>query len=229
MVDSKKIGIAGAAVVLVTLVTIFGTSYMADFENNPRTVSQNDSQENKLKAIELKHAPVLGSDTATVTIIEVGDYQCHMCKKWFEETRPLIIDNYINTGKANLVFIDMPFLGYDSTPASEATYCADDQGKYWEYHTMLFRFQQEIDDGWANANRLQAFAFNLGLDIEQFDKCMTTDDHRAKVNFNMQMSKKEFGANSTPTFVIVNTQGDWKKIIGAHPYSTFEDIIESML
>jgi len=229
MVDSKKIGIAGAAVVLVTLVTIFGTSYMADFENNPRNVSQNDSQENELKAIELKHAPVLGSDTATVTIVEVGDYQCHMCKKWFEETRPLIIDNYIATGKANLVFIDMPFLGYDSTPASEATYCADDQGKYWEYHTMLFRFQQEIDDGWANANRLQAFAFNLGLDIEQFDKCMTTDDHKAKVNFNMQMSKKEFGANSTPTFVIVNTQGEWKKIIGAHPYSTFEDIIESML
>ncbi len=229
MVDSKKIGIAGAAVVLVTLVTIFGTSYMADFENNPRNVSQNNSQENELKAIELQHAPVLGSDTATVTIVEVGDYQCHMCKKWFEQTRPLIIENYINTGKVNLVFIDMPFLGYDSTPASEATYCADDQGKYWEYHEMLFRFQQEIDDGWANANRLQAFAFNLGLDIEQFDKCMTTDDHRAKVNFNMQMSKKEFGANSTPTFVIVNTQGDWKKIIGAHPYSTFEDIIESML
>ena len=229
MVDSKKIGIAGAAVVLVTLVTIFGTSYMADFENNPRNVSQNDSQENKLKAIELKHAPVLGSDTATVTIVEVGDYQCHMCKLWFEQTRPLIIENYINTGKVNLVFIDMPFLGYDSTPASEATYCANDQGKYWEYHEMLFRFQQEIDDGWANANRLQAFAFNLGLDIEQFDKCMTTDDHRAQVNFNMQMSKKEFGANSTPTFVIVNTQGEWKKIIGAHPYSTFEDIIESML
>lgn len=229
MVDSKKIGIAGAAVVLVTLVTIFGTSYMADFENNPRNVSQNNSQENELKAIELQHAPVLGSDTATVTIVEVGDYQCHMCKLWFEQTRPLIIENYINTGKVNLVFIDMPFLGYDSTPASEATYCADDQGKYWEYHEMLFRFQQEIDDGWANANRLQAFAFNLGLDIEQFDKCMTTDDHRAKVNFNMQMSKKEFGANSTPTFVIVNTQGDWKKIIGAHPYSTFEDIIESML
>ncbi len=229
MVDSKKIGIAGAAVVLVTLVTIFGTSYMADFENNPRNVSQNDSQENKLKAIELKHAPVLGSDTATVTIVEVGDYQCHMCKKWFEETRPLLIDNYIATGKANLVFVDMPFLGYDSTPASEATYCADDQGRYWDYHSALFEYQQEIDDGWASATRLQAIAFSLGLDIEQFDKCMTTDDHKSRINFNMQMSKKEFGANSTPTFVIVNTQGDWKKIIGAHPYSTFEDIIESML
>ena len=73
MVDSKKIGIAGAAVVLVTLVTLFGTSYMADFENNPRNMAQNDSQQNELKAIELKHAPVLGSGSASVTIVEVGD------------------------------------------------------------------------------------------------------------------------------------------------------------
>ncbi len=70
---------------------------------------------------------------------------------------------------------------------------------------------------------------DIGIIILHYLKCMTTDDHRAQVNFNMQMSKKEFGANSTPTFVIVNTQGEWKKIIGAHPYSTFEDIIESML
>tara|TARA_B110000014_G_C19827143_1_gene428989 strand:- start:232 stop:690 length:459 start_codon:yes stop_codon:yes gene_type:complete len=152
-----------------------------------------------------------------------------MCKLWFEETRPLIIENYIETGKANLVFVDMPFLGSDSTPASEATYCADDQGKYWEYHSMLFTYQQEIDDGWASASRLQAIAFNLGLDIEQFDKCMKTDDHRAHVNFNMQMSKKQFGANSTPTFVIVGPSGEAQKIIGAHPYSTFENVIDSML
>ena len=151
MVDSKKIGIAGAAVVLVTLVTLFGTSYMADFENNPRMSSQNET-----KSQELMHPPVLGSETATITIVEVGDYQCHMCKMWFEKTRPLIIENYVNTGKVNLVFVDMTFLGNDSTPASEATYCADDQGKYWDYHSALFHYQQEIDDGWANANRLQA-------------------------------------------------------------------------
>ena len=226
MVDAKKIGIAGAAIVLVTLVTVFATSYMSDFETARNTPP---NTEDEFQTVELKQAPVLGSKSATVTIVEVGDYQCHMCKLWFEETRPLIIENYVATGKANLVFIDMPFLGRDSTPASEATYCADDQGKYWEYHTMLFKFQEEIDDGWASATRLQAFAFNLGLDIEQFDKCMRTDDHRAQVNFNMQMSKKEFGANSTPTFVIVNTSGESQKITGAHPYSTFERVIDSLL
>ncbi|MEC7710881.1 MAG: DsbA family protein [Thermoproteota archaeon] len=223
MVDAKKIGIAGAAVVLVTLVTIFGSSYMSDFEN-PRTSTQDES-----KTLELQHAPVLGSETATVTIIEVGDYQCHMCKLWFEKTRPLIIENYIDTGKANLVFIDMPFLGRDSAPASEATYCANDQGKYWEYHSALFEYQQEIDDGWAGATRLQAIALNLNLDIDQFDKCMITDDHYSRVGFNMQMAKKDFGANSTPTFIIMNTSGAAEKIVGAHPYSTFENIINSML
>ena len=117
MVDSKKIGVIGAAIVLVTLVSIFGTSYMSDFD------VERNSAEDEFKTLELKQAPVLGSKTATVTIIEVGDYQCHMCKIWFEETRPQIIENYISTGKANLVFVDMPFLGSDSIPASEATYC----------------------------------------------------------------------------------------------------------
>ena len=223
MVDSKKIGVIGAAIVLVTLVSIFGTSYMSDFD------VERNSAEDEFKTLELKQAPVLGSNTATVTIVEVGDYQCHMCKLWFEETRPLIIENYISAGKVNLVFVDMPFLGSDSIPASEATYCADDQGKYWEYHSALFQYQQEIDDGYASANRLQAIAFNLDLDIEQFDKCMTTDDHYSRVNYNKQIAVTEFGATSTPTFMVANTSGDSQRIVGAHPYSTFEGVINLLL
>ena len=224
MADAKKIGVAGAAIVLVTLVAVFATSYMADFET-----ARTPNAEDETKPLQLKGAPVLGSKTATITIVEVGDYQCHMCKLWFKETRPQIIENYVETGKANLVFIDMPFLGRDSTPASEATYCANDQGKYWEYHSTLFEYQQEIDDGWANASRLQAIALNLGLNMEQFDKCMINDDHRAQVNFNMQMAKKQFGANSTPTFVIVGPTGVAEKIVGAHPYSTFVSVLDQML
>ena len=226
MVDTKKIAVAGAAVVLVAIVTVFASSYMSDFET-----SRAPNTEDEFQTLELKQSPVLGSKDATITIIEVGDYQCHMCKLWFEETRPQIVENYIETGKVNLVFLDMPFLGSDSTPASEATYCADDQGKYWEYHSMLFTYQEdEIDGGWANANRLQAIAFNLGLDIEQFDKCMTTDDHYSRVNYNKQVAVTEFGAKSTPTFMIVNSiSGEAQRIVGAHPYSTFENVIDSLL
>ena len=171
----------------------------------------------------------LGSASATVTIVEVGDYQCEMCKLWFEKTRPQIIDNYVDTGKVNLIFIDMPFLGQDSLPAAVATYCADDQDKYWDYHVKLYQLQQHVDDGWANADRLSAIAFSLDLNMDVFDECMESKKHYDRVDFHKQKAKNDFGANSTPTFVIVNTAGDSEKIVGAHPYSTFEIVINSML
>ncbi|MEC7707332.1 MAG: DsbA family protein, partial [Thermoproteota archaeon] len=90
--------------------------------------------------------------------------------------------------------------------------------------------EDEIDGGWASATRLQAFAFNLGLDIEQFDKCMTTDDHFSRVNYNKQVAVTEFGAKSTPTFMIINiSTGESQRVVGAHPYSTFEKVIDSFL
>jgi len=58
---------------------------------------------------------------------------------------------------------------------------------------------------------------------------MTTDDYYSRVNYNKQLAVTEFGANSTPTFMIVNTSGDSQRIVGAHPYSTFEEIINSLL
>ena len=79
MVDAKKIGVAGAAIVLVTLVAVFATSYMSDFET-----ARTPNAEDETKPVQLKGAPVLGSKDATITIVEVGDYQCHMCKLWFK-------------------------------------------------------------------------------------------------------------------------------------------------
>ena len=141
MANTKKIAVCIVAVILVAGVTISFSSYLSEF-NNPPNSSQDD-----VKAVTFKNPPVLGSATATVTIVEVGDYQCEMCKLWFEQTRPQIIKNYVDTGKVNLTFVDMPFLGSDSIPASEASYCADDQGKYWEYHSMLFTYQEDKIDG----------------------------------------------------------------------------------
>ncbi|WP_316506160.1 DsbA family protein [Nitrosopumilus sp.] len=72
------------------------------------------------------------------------------CKKWFENTKPDIVTNYLDTGKASLYFMDLPFLGDDSLLASSATYCAGEQGLYWEYHSHLYSNQRGIDSGWAN-------------------------------------------------------------------------------
>ena len=67
-------------------------------------------------------SPILGSPNAPITIVEFGDYQCHQCYNWFHNTKPAIEENYIDTGKANLVFVDLAFLGRDSPKAAVASY-----------------------------------------------------------------------------------------------------------
>jgi len=75
-------------------------------------------------------SPVIGSSSAPITIVEFGDYQCHQCYNWFHNTKPSIFQNYVDTGKVNLVFVDLAFLGRDSPKTAQASYYAEDQGKY---------------------------------------------------------------------------------------------------
>ena len=173
-------------------------------------------------------SPVLGSASAPITIVEFGDYQCEACYHWYHNTRADIIDNYIETGKVNLVFMDLPFLGRDSITAAQATYCADDQGKYWEYHETLYNFQEAIDNGWASKDRLVSFAFNLDMNMDEFNDCMDSSKYAKRVKANYDESQR-FGAEATPTFLIISPDGNMKKITSAQPYSVFSQVIEPML
>ena len=173
-------------------------------------------------------SPILGSDSATITIIEFGDYQCEQCYNWFHNTKDSIVENYIETGKANLIFVDLAFLGRDSPKAAAATYCAEEQGKYWEYHDLLYNFQEGIDTGWANSERLKAFAQSLELDEELFNSCVDSGKFAKRVQFNINEAKKQ-GATGTPTFIIVNSNGQQQKLVGAQPYSVFQKVLDSMI
>jgi len=172
-------------------------------------------------------SPILGSDSAPITIIEFGDYQCEQCYKWYHNTKDSIVQNYIETGKANLIFVDLAILGRDSPKAAAATYCAEEQGKYWEYHDLLYTFQEGVNSGWANSERLKAFAFSLELDTELFDSCVDSGKFAKRVQFNTNEAKKQ-GATGTPTFIIVNSEGKQQKIGGAQPYSVFQKVLDSM-
>lgn len=174
-------------------------------------------------------SPILGDPSAPITIIEFGDYQCHACYNWFHTYRPAIYENYILTGKANLVFVDLAFLGKDSPIASQASYCADDQGMYWQYHNLLYNSQEsEIDNGWANSERLKAFAFSLGLDSELFDDCLDSGKYLKRVQYNIAEAKRQ-GSKATPTFIIVGPNNQQEQFQGGQPYSTFKQIMDSMI
>ena len=222
LANTKKYVVIAVAIAIVIGVVGSGLSYINQVEQ------QAQNNQDLGQTLTVKVPPVLGSENASVTIIEMGDYQCEMCKRWNDNTRPKIIENFIDTGKANLVFIDLPILGPDSHTAAEATYCADDQGKYWDYHLTLYNYQDHMNSGWANAERLKAFAFGLGLSMNEFEECLDSDKYKQHVKLNLQKAKSS-GANSTPTFIIVNAAGDQKQIRGAQPYSVFEQVIESML
>ena len=173
-------------------------------------------------------SPILGSENAPITIVEFGDYQCHQCYNWFHDTKPQLKENYINTGKVNLVFVDLAFLGRDSPKAAAASYCAEEQGKYWEYHDLLYGLQEGIDDGWANSERLGALAENLRLDTDLFNSCLDSGKFNKRVQSNVNEARNQ-GASGTPTFFIINSEGQQQKIVGAQPYSVFKSVIDSMI
>ena len=173
-------------------------------------------------------SPILGNPSAPITIVEFGDYQCHQCYNWFHNTKPAITKEYIETGKANLVFVDLAFLGRDSPIAAQASYCAEDQEMYWEYHDLLYTSQEsQIDNGWANSQRLKAFAFSLGLDMDLFESCLDSGKYSKRVQFNIQQAK-EHGVRGTPGFFIVSSD-DQQQLSGAQPFPVFKQIMDSMI
>ena len=223
------VGTAFACIIIIVIITF--SSYQAnllEMHDKTKYLEKIASKQPSLVNFE-NGSPALGSESASVTIVEFGDYQCEACYAWFHNTRDTLIDNYIETGKAKLVFVDLPFLGRHSPIAAEASYCAEDQGKYWEYHTMLYTFQDgPPDSGWANRDRLNSFAFSLDMNMDEFNECMDSSKYKNRVKANFDEAMKN-DAKSTPTFIIISQDGKTEKFAGAQPYSVFAATIESML
>lgn len=99
------------------------------------------------------HLPVLGKQSAKVTIVEFSDFQCPFCKQFFTNTFDQLKKSYIDTGKAKLYFRQYPLTSIhpNAQIAAEASECANAQGKFWQYHDILFTNQ----DAWVNLPQTQ--------------------------------------------------------------------------
>jgi len=228
---NKRAIVSITFVVLVIVVAVSFSSYQAnlvEMHDKTKYLEKIAAKQSPLLNLE-NGSPALGPESAPITIVEFGDYQCEACYAWFHNTRDTLIDNYIETGKAKLVFVDLPFLGRDSPKAAQASYCAEDQGQYWEYHTMLYTFQDgHPDSGWADRDRLNSFAFSLDMNMDEFNDCMDSSKYQKRVKANYDEAVKN-DVQSTPTFIIISEDGKKKQFSGAQPYSVFSATIESML
>lgn len=171
-------------------------------------------------------SPLLGDPNARITIVEFGDYQCTYCHAFHQNTKDQLIQEYINRGKVNFVFRDFPLNGPDSVVAAEAAYCADDQSKFWQYHDELYNNWGGERTGWVNQNSLDKFANNVGLDLSTFGKCMTDKKYESKVLDNQKFGE-HLGIDGTPTFIIF-TDKKITKIVGAQPFSVFQQVLDSI-
>jgi len=185
-----------------------------------------DSNEVKLtpNALIENGSPILGDESAPITILEWGDYQCTFCYKFHHSSFEVINSEYIQTGKVRLVFKDFPLNGPDSVLAAEAAYCAEDQGKYWEYHSEIYANWEGERTGWITSKSLNGFTESVGLDIQKFNSCLNEHKYLNRV-LELERFGNEIGIRATPTFLIF----DDKKVIkieGNQPIDVFRKVIE---
>ena len=216
-------------IIIGAIAAIIAIGIIASYSSTPSETVNLDMGRTHGDVSTAMGSPILGDPAAPITIVEFGDYQCSSCYNWFHKEKPAIYENYIATGKANLVFVDLAVLGRDSPIAAQASYCAEDQGMYWEYHDLLYNSQEpKIDNGWANSERLKAFAFSLGLDMDLFGSCLDSGKYTKRVQYNVSEAKKH-GARATPTFIIVGPDNQQEQFQGGQPYSTFKKIMDNMI
>ena len=174
----------------------------------------------------IQGSTMLGNPNAKITIVEFGDYQCTFCYKFHDETMKKINQEYIKTANVNFIYKDFPLNGEQSILASEASYCAQKQNKFWEYHDTLYNNWGGENTGWITENVLQGFARDVGLNMDEFSQCLENSEYRQKVLDNEQFAR-EIGINATPSFLIFN-DSELYRIIGAQPFDKFEQAFKEL-
>jgi protein-disulfide isomerase len=129
----------------------------------------------------------------------------------------------VQTGQVRFGYAHFAFLGEESFWAAEASECAADQDKFWEYHDLLFESQAGENQGAFSKDRLKALAGALDLDQTAFDECLDSGKHAETIRRESQAAS-QLGVRSTPTFVI-----NGQPITGAQPFEVFQEIIDGLL
>jgi len=162
-------------------------------------------------------ARVKGKPDAPVTIVEFSDFQCPFCKQ-AEATLQSVLAKYGD--KVKLAFMDFPLreIHPRAQAAAEAARCAGDQGKFWEYHDLLYADQTKLDPA-----SLVAGAHTLKLDQASFQACLDGGTFKAMIDADLAAGQK-VGVAGTPGFFINGVF-----LSGSQPQAEFEKVIDTQL
>jgi protein-disulfide isomerase len=163
----------------------------------------------------------LGSgDPSSPIVVEIySDFQCPGCKYFSDNYEPTLITQYINTGLIYYIYRPLSFLDGntvgDSKRATMAAFCANEQGRFWDFHDMLFANQTAENVGDFTVSRLEAFAATLGLDTTAFNECLESERYLSEVTTGNNLGT-ENNISSTPSILINGEpflpQSDWSEL-----------------
>lgn len=171
---------------------------------------------------------ILGDVNAPITIVEFSDFECPYCRSFVNETLPLLMENYIDTGKVKLVYRDFPLPSHEQADdAAQAAECVrasegtPNDELYYQMHDILFLNSAK----WAGQADVKPILIDLAMSEMNVDiaTCLNNDEMLDEINQDYTAGKS-YGISGTPTFFI-----NGKKLVGAWPYEVFESVIESQL
>ncbi len=170
----------------------------------------------------------IGDPNAPVKIDEYSDFQCPYCGVFGRETFPLILRDYVQTGLVYFTFHNFPVVDggsatKESTHAAMASVCAAQQGKFFEFHDVLFANQTGENIGDFTEKRLYAMAEMSGLDAAAFDACYGDPATAEAVDMDKAAGLRA-GIEHTPSFMINGTL-----LVGAQPYSEFQSAVQAAM
>jgi protein-disulfide isomerase len=173
------------------------------------------------------HLPILGNKDAKVTLVEFSDFQCPFCEQLYKDALPQIKKEYIDTGKVKMAYRQYPLtsLHPNAQKAAEASECANDQGKFWDYHDQLFDNQADWEALTSDEalNKFVEYANAVGINGEELRSCVSSDKMAKKVQEDVDAGTK-VGVDGTPASFVNGIL-----ISGAVPFSDFKTQIDAAL
>ena len=165
---------------------------------------------------------VRGSDSAPITIEEWADFQCPACGMFARTTEPQLVTTYVSQGQVKIVYRHFAFLGPESQWAAEASECADDEGKFWEFHDRLFASQAGENRGTFSKESLKRIGEALGLG-PAFAACVDSGRHAQRVRDETQAGQRK-DVRATPTLFVQE-----RKIEGAATFDQLKTMIDALI
>jgi len=165
---------------------------------------------------------VRGADTAPITIEEWADFQCPACGMFARATEPQVVTTYVSRGQVKIVYRHFAFLGPESQWAAEASECADEEGKFWEFHDRLFASQAGENRGTFSKDNLKRIGEALGLS-PAFAACVDSGRHAQRIRDETQVGQRK-DVRATPTLFVQE-----RKIEGAATFDQLKTIIDALI